>query len=113
MPSPTYKLFAQAMISRKQILCIYDGYPRAICPAILGHSKGEEKALVYQFAGGSSKGLPLEGQWKCFLLARVNDIRLRDGPWHAGSSHQQPQSCVEDVDLDVNPASPYNPRRRL
>jgi hypothetical protein len=38
---------------------------------------------------------------------------LRDGPWHAGDSHNQPQGCVDVVDLDVNPASPYNPKRRL
>jgi len=24
----------------------------------------------------------------------------------------QPQSCVDIVDLDVNPDSPYNPQRR-
>lgn len=113
MPSSTYELFAEAMLSGKQVLCSYDGYPRELCPIILGHAKGEEKALVFQFAGKSSKGLPPKGSWKCLFLAKVRDVELHEGPLRSGSSHQQPQGCVEDVDLDVNPSSPYHPRRRL
>ena len=113
MPSPTYRLFAQAMAERKQVLCRYDGHPRELCPIILGHSQGQEKALTFQFGGGSSKGLPPGGQWRCLFLAKVSDIQLRDGEWHSGDSHTQPQGCVEIVDLDVNPASPYSPTRRL
>jgi hypothetical protein len=111
--SQTYRLFAEAMAKRKQILCLYGGYPRELCPIILGHSQGEEKALTYQFAGKSSSGLPPGGEWRCLFLAKVSNAQLRDGPWHAGGSHKQPSGCVEDVDLDVNPASPYNPKRRV
>jgi hypothetical protein len=84
-----------------------------LCPIILGHAQGREKALTYQFAGQSKKGLPPGGQWRCLWLSEVSNVRLRDGPWHAGDSHNQPQGCVDVVDLDVNPASPYNPKRRL
>ena len=113
MPNSTYELFAEAMVSGKQVLCFYDGFPRELCPIILGHTKGEEKALVYQFAGKSSKRLPPEGSWKCLFLAKVRNVQLRDGPLRAGSSHRRRQGCVEDVDLDVNPSSPYGPRRRI
>lgn len=113
MPSHTYGLFAEAMAGRKQVLCTYDRYPRELCPIILGHSRGEEVALTFQFGGGGSKGLPPGGAWKCLLLAKVRDVRLRDGPWRAGDSHRQRQRCVEVVDLDINPASPYRPERRL
>src|SRR3984893_3309117 len=82
-------------------------------PRYLGHSQGQEKALTYQFGGHSEKGLPPGGQWRCLFLSKVRNIRLRDGPWHAGDSHNQPQDCVEIIDLDVNPASPHKPRRRL
>lgn len=113
MPSQVYDLFSQAMARRKQVLCEYDGYPRELCPIILGHSEGQEKALTYQFGGQSRSGLPRGGQWRCLWLDKVSNVRLRDGPWHAGTGHRQPQGCVEAVDLDVNPASPYNPTRRL
>ena len=28
--------------------------------------------------------------------------RARDGEWFAGSSHQTTQTCVTDIDLDIN-----------
>ncbi len=113
MASSTYKLLTEAMAKRKQVVCVYDGYPRAICPIILGHNKGEEVALVFQFAGGSRSGLPARGQWKCLRLAKMQNVSLRDGRWHAGPKHRQQQTCVEDVDLDINPQSPYQPRHRI
>ena len=113
MGSPTYELFRNAMAERKQIVCVYDGCRRELCPIILGHSQSEEKALTYQFGGQSRSGLPPGGEWRCLWLSRLSNVELRDGPWHTGSSHKEPQGCVEIVDLDVNPSSPYNPRRRL
>jgi hypothetical protein len=101
------------MKRRKQIICTYDGYRRELCPVILGHSQQEEKALTYQFGGESRSGLPRGGEWRCLWLSKVTNARLRDGPWLAGSSHTQPQGCVETVDLDVNPSSPYHPKRHL
>ena len=112
-PSQTYQLFEQAMAERKQILCMYDAYERELCPVILGHTREEEKALTYQFGGESTGELRPGGQWKCLLLSKVSKTRLRDGPWHAGSRHSRTQTCVEIVDLDVNPKSPYSPKRRL
>src|SRR5438034_8485503 len=55
--SETYRLFEQAMLQRKQIVCVYKGERRELCPIILGHSQGEERALTYQFAGGSTSKL--------------------------------------------------------
>ena len=113
VPSSAYKRFEEAMTNKKQILCTYNGRPRELCPIILGHSQGQEKALTYQFGGQSEKGLPPGGQWRCLWLSKVSNVRLRDGPWHAGDRHKQPQGCVEIVDLDINSASPYNPKRHL
>lgn len=112
MASATYEIFVEALLGRRQIVCRYDGYERKLCPVILGHSKGQEAALVYQFAGESRRGLPPGGEWKCLRLAKVVGAQLRDGRWFAGDSHQRAQTCVEIVDLDANPASPYSPRRR-
>jgi len=110
MPSETYRLFERAMRQRKQIVCDYGGYRRELCPIILGHkANGEEAALTFQFAGDSGSGLPRGGEWRCLLLSRASGVRLRDGPWRTGASHRQPQSCVDIVELDVNPSSPYAP----
>lgn len=108
--SPTYALFARAMAERKQIVCVYDGCRRELCPIILGHSKGQEVALVYQFAGDSRSRVP---DWKCLRLAMATAVELREGPWRQDSGHHKRQTCVEIVDVDVNSPSPYRPRRRL
>lgn len=112
MPSRTYQLFAEAMAARKPVVCMYDGHPRALCPIILGHSDGAEKALTFQFEGSGSQG-PVRGQWKCLFLADVTKTEMVDGPWRSGRQHSQAQNCVRVVDLDVNPDSPYAPKRRL
>lgn len=113
MSSMTYEFFALAMKERKQVHCTYRGHPRVVCPIILGHTKREEKALVFQIGGTSSHRLPPRGEWRCFHLGEVADVELIDGLWRAGSSHQSSQHSVEHVGLDVNPESPYSPQRRL
>jgi hypothetical protein len=83
---------------------------------MLGLNKnGEEAALVYQFAGGSSgkEELPPGGAWKCFHLSRVSDARWRNGPRYGGARHISASSCLAIVDLDINPNSPYHPTRKL
>jgi hypothetical protein len=113
MTSPTYRLIALAMQERKQLRCNYEGFARALCPIMLGYKRGNERVLCFQFAGGASKGLPPGGQWKCFDLAKMTEVELRSGRWHAGTAHSRPQHCIDDVDLDINPESPYAPRRRI
>ncbi len=112
MPSDTYRLFADAMSARRPLACIYQEYPRAICPVILGHSDGVERALVWQFAGQGSLGA-VRGEWKCLSLAEARNAEMVDGPWLTGECHRQAQSCVKAVGLDVNPDSPYAPARRI
>lgn len=111
MSSATYQVFEQAMRARKQVRCVYGGFTREVCPAVLSHTDGKEKALTFQVGGGSASGLPLGGEWRCLFLERVTLASLHDGAWRTGEGHSVPQGCVEDVDLDVNPDSPYNLKR--
>ena len=113
MRSANYELFAQAMREKKQVLCNYHNRARALCPIILGHTKGEEVALTYQFAGKSERGEPVHGGWRCLKLAEVSFARLQEGPWVQGERHSGRQSCVDAVDLDIDPDSPYQPQRKL
>jgi hypothetical protein len=100
MPSATYVLFRNAILTEQQVLCTYDGRPRELCPHIIGTNKsGEEAVLAWQFAGESSGRLP---QWRCLKLANVKNARARDGRWHEGGSHQTTQTCVTGIDLDIN-----------
>ena len=100
MPSRTYTLFRNAILAEQQVTCVYEGRYRELCPHIIGTNKrGEEAVLAWQFAGESSGPLP---QWRCLRLANVNQARVRSGRWLEGSSHRTTQTCVSDIDLDVN-----------
>jgi predicted DNA-binding transcriptional regulator YafY len=98
--SPTYVLFRAAISGERQVVCSYDGRTRELCPHIIGHNKNDEEVvLAWQFAGQSSGRLP---QWRCLRLANVRNAVVRDGPWHEGGSHRSEQTCVSDIDLDIN-----------
>ena len=102
MTSATYRLFREAILEEKQVTCMYEGCYREVCPLIIGHTAGEEKVLSFQFGGASNSKLPPGGQWRCLYLAKVSDVRWRDGPWHEGREHRTTQRCVVDIDLDIN-----------
>ncbi len=110
--SPAFRLLHQAILAKKQVVCVYGGHRREVCPYILGHSDGEEKALVFQFAAGSNSTLPAVGEWRCLFLKHVADIETRDGPWYGSAQHRARQSCVDDVFIDVNTDVPNQPGRR-
>ena len=103
MRSATYRLFRDAILNQQRIVCRYDGYWRELCPVIIGLSDGEEKLLAYQVGGWTSAGpIAREGAWKCFRLAHVDEPKFQDGPWREGSGHAQTQTCVAEIDLDIN-----------
>ncbi|WP_342722085.1 hypothetical protein AAFG07_22520 [Bradyrhizobium sp. B097] len=100
MPSRSYMLFREAILTEQQVVCSYDDRPRELCPHIIGYNKsGEEVVLAWQFAGESSGKLP---EWRCLRLAQVSAISLRKGRWHEGGSHRTEQTCVSAIDLDIN-----------
>lgn len=100
MPSRIYTLFRNAILAEQQVICVYEGRYRELCPHIIGTNKrGEEAVLAWQFAGDSSGPLP---QWRCLRLANVSDARARGGHWHEGTSHRTTQTCVSSIDIDVN-----------
>src|ERR1700704_2333771 len=100
MPSATYTLFRNAILSEQQVVCSYDGRSRELCPHIIGTNKsGEEVVLAWQFAGEGLGKLP---QWRCFKLANVKDARTRNGRWYEGGSPRSSQTCVSKIDLDIN-----------
>src|SRR5580692_12822102 len=100
MSSSAYATFRNAILSEQQVTCSYEGRTRELCPHIIGtNRKGEEVALAWQFGGESSGKLP---QWRCLRLANVRDARARAGRWYEGGSHRTEQTCVSNIDLDIN-----------
>jgi hypothetical protein len=113
MGSPIYELFVRAMMEEKQVACVFKRRPRVFSIIILGHTDGEERALTWQTGGESTKPLPPGGAWRNVTLSEVTDVRLLDSRLRRGTRKTGEQRWIADVDLDVNPDSPYHPRRRL
>jgi hypothetical protein len=113
MPSSAYEFFVKAMVEKKQVSCVFKRLPRVLSVIILGHTDGKEVALTWQTGGESSRPLPPGGAWRAVTLAEVTDVHLLDSKLRRGTRKSGAQHWVADVDLDVNPDSPYHPRRQL
>ena len=105
MASHTYQLVRDAILNKRQVWGIYNGYARAMCPHTLGLSKkGEEQALFYQFGGESKSGLGSPGDpnnWRCVPLAGLSNVSVKDGAWHSAPNHTRPQTCVAQIDVEA------------
>lgn len=102
LATQNYELFRQAILEGKQVLFTYKGHRRETCPHVIGTKSGLEKVLTFQFAGGSSTGLPEGGEWRCLFISEASDVELRDGDWHSGQvKGVRPQSCVDEVDVEI------------
>ena len=112
MPSKAYELCFEAILSRRQIVFTYRDRRREVCPHVLGLTGGRERLLGYQFAGKTNGTLPPGGEWRCFQVAEMHSIEVRQGVWHTGQSHSSKSTCVDDVDLDVNLDAPQRSWRR-
>ena len=103
MATSTYNLIRQAILEKKQIHATYQGHSRKMCPHVIGTKNGCEQALFFQFAGGSSRGLPPGGAWRCIQINGLTDVSIHEGDWRTGD--RQPdgpsQSCVGDIDVEV------------
>lgn len=94
-------MIREAMEKRQQVVCLYQGRLREVCPHTIGYKSGREKLLSFQFAGESSRGLPPGGEWRCMFIDQITDVEARDGEWHTRNDHLQPQTCVDEVDFEV------------
>lgn len=97
-----YALVRRAIEEKQQVHASYAGHQRRMCPHVLGTKEGRSRALFFQFAGGSHRGLPPGGDWRCLFLDALNGASIHAGTWHT-RAHSEPQRCVVDVDLEVEP----------
>jgi hypothetical protein len=44
MSSATYQIFRDAILNQQQVVCVYQGHRRELCPIIIGHTNGAAAA---------------------------------------------------------------------
>ncbi|GAI82958.1 unnamed protein product [marine sediment metagenome] len=101
----TYDLLKQAISKKQQVIATYNGYHREMCPHALGKKNGKEQCLFYQFAGESSSNPIIPGSeenWRCMSVNGLSGVSLQEGEWHTASNHSQPQTCIDDVDVEIH-----------
>jgi hypothetical protein len=86
-----YEIVREAILGKRQVVATYDDHEREMCPHAIGTKNGRAQAIFFQFAGGSSKGLPADGEWRCLAIDGLTSVTMRDGEWHTGSNHSQTQ----------------------
>lgn len=101
MNSSVYSILRDAILNKLQITCTYHAHHREMCPHVIGTKDDERQVLSYQFAGGSRSGLPPGGQWRCMIIGEISNAESHVGDWHTNPRHTQPQTCVDEVDVEV------------
>lgn len=96
-----HTLVRAAIVGRKQLVLMYGGMRREVCPHSLGWKGDHLACFAFQFGGLSRQPMPAGGQWRCLHLHQMSRIELRDGPWHTGPIDPQSSSCIDEFDAYV------------
>jgi len=95
-----------AILHRRPIAALYRGRTRLLCPHLLGWNKHRRlQVLCYQYGGDSESGLQPAGDsdnWRCLAVENLSQMELLDGPWQTAENYSRPQTCIEEVELDVD-----------
>lgn len=98
--SAVFAALRQAMLERTPVRLNYSGKELEVCPYILGHAVGEERAFALELGsvGKKRSGKP---NWVCLRIQAVQDVRPLDRAWTAAVYPGRIQRCVDQVHLDA------------
>lgn len=99
-------LLKEAIQNKKQCTAIYDWYYREFCPHTLWWGKdGTDSCLIYQFWWQTSSWPVLsetKDNWRCIKVDWLQNLQVRDGAWHTFGNHSHEQTCVREIDTEVD-----------
>jgi hypothetical protein len=103
---PAHAQLRAAILHRRPVAALYRGRSRLLCPHLLGWNRHRRlQVLCYQYAGDSESGLQFAGatdNWRCLAVENLSQVELLDGPWQTAENHSRPQTCIEEIELDVD-----------
>jgi len=101
-----YAIVRAAIENRDSISATYDGHYRELTPHAIGMKRGRRQAICYQYGGSTSSGqlgpIGSPDNWRCIVIAKLDDLRTIKGVWHTAGDHERPQTCLDLIDADVN-----------
>lgn len=105
------ELIRLAIAEKRAIFAHYDGFPRYLCPHMIGQKLGKLNALCYQFAGRGSKGeiktpsVPLDGPpelWRCMEVEKFQKLEVQEvGLWYTCRKHTETSTCADRILAEV------------
>jgi hypothetical protein len=100
-----YQLLRTAVLGKRPVRATYDGLDRWLCPHRLGKNReGQLRVLCYQYGGQSGSGLQSPGSaanWRCIAVEKLSKAAVLEGAWYTAPNYSRPQSCVVEMDVDV------------
>src|SRR5689334_4640354 len=92
-------LLREAIRTRREVLFLAKGHERRFSPHVLGTKDGAWRIFGWQSGGGSGSKLRAGGDWRCFAVADLTNLRLGDQPWSLGDvTEGYGLSCIELID---------------
>lgn len=99
--SAAFAALREANLHRRPVRLTYGGKELVVCPYILGHAVGEERAFVLVVDGTGERKESERGHWMCLRLAKIQNIETLDCSWLDRPYPGPIQRCVDQVHLDV------------
>lgn len=97
--SAVFRALRQALLQRRPVQVSYDGKYQTICPYIIGHAAGEERAFALAVDGGESQNGSAATKWICLRLSKIADVRIIADSWTEQEYPGPVQRCVDQVDF--------------
>ncbi|MCK1655302.1 hypothetical protein IVA88_28240 [Bradyrhizobium sp. 149] len=99
--SKVFITLRQALLERRPVHVSRDGKCQTVCPYILGHTTGEERAFVLLVHASERTTRPAQAKWICLRLSKIDDVRFADEPWIEQDYPGPVQRCVDQVHLEA------------
>lgn len=99
---------SDAIRSRRQLLFFVNNRAREVSPHALGTKNGEWHLFGWQFGGESIGGFAVGAErWRCFEVADMQNLTVRDGEWHRGwykGQKARHTTCIDRMDTVIDQA---------
>lgn len=97
-----YDALKAAIIAKKCVTFRQGGHTRHASPHAIGRdNSGDVNVMTFQYGGGSTSKLPSGGQWRCFRVSEISDVKENGDSWHTASDHSRHNTCVTSPDAEV------------
>lgn len=97
-----YSIVRQAIVNRYCLTATYKNHELKFSPYALGRSaSGDLSVMALQYEGLSSNVALAVGEWRCFRINALTDLRKNNDHWRVAPDRSRPMTCVARVDVQA------------